>query len=407
MERRAAEAFLTRTESFEKAAAPLSGQSADEVLVRRLMLADFRSYTALDLSIDARLVVLTGENGAGKTNLLEALSLFSPGRGLRGAELAEFARIGGGGGFAVSAGIDTPKGTVQLGTGIEPQRDLPLQRKYRINREPAASIRAFCEHLRVVWLTPAMDGLFSGPAGDRRRFLDRLVLAIDTNHGARVNAFERALRSRNRLLEDGTAADRRWLDAIEQEAAGFAVAISAARAETVSRLSALIAKTRDKASPFPWADLALEGDVERLIGSYPAVETEEIYRRMLRENRIRDAQAGRALTGPQTADLCLRHGPKQILAARASTGEQKALLAGLVLAHARLVAAVSGMAPLLLLDEIAAHFDPLRRDALFEALTTLGGQIWLSGADRTIFKAIECDALMLTVKPGEAAASFG
>ena len=186
------------------------------------MLADFRSYARLDLSIDARLVVLTGENGAGKTNLLEALSLFSPGRGLRRAELSEFPRIGGGGGFAVSAEIETPKGAVQLGTGIEPQWDLPPQRKYRINREPAASVRAISDHLRVVWLTPAMDGLFSGPAGDRRRFLDRLVLAIDTSHGARVNAFERALRSRNRLLEDGAAADRRWLDAIEREAAELA-----------------------------------------------------------------------------------------------------------------------------------------------------------------------------------------
>jgi DNA replication and repair protein RecF len=402
-------AFLAGSETSYKVVAPhLSGHASDEVLARRLMLADFRSYASLDLSVDARLVVLTGENGAGKTNLLEALSLFSPGRGLRRAELSEFARVGGGGGFAVSAEIETSNGVVQLGTGIEPQGDLPLQRKYRVNREHAASIRAVCNHLRVVWLTPAMDGLFSGPAGDRRRFLDRLVLAIDTSHGARVNAFERALRSRNRLLEDGPAADRRWLDAIEKEAAELAIAIAAARAETVSKLSALIAETRDNASAFPWADLGLEGDVERLIGSFPAVESEEIYRGMLRENRSRDAQAGRALIGPQAADLCVRHGPKQILAAKASTGEQKALLAGLALAHARLVAAVSGLAPLVLLDEIAAHFDPLRRDALFEALKTLGGQIWLSGADRAIFSAIENHALMLTVTPGAVTCgSFG
>jgi DNA replication and repair protein RecF len=386
--------------SYKVAAPPLSAPGSDQVLVRQVTLANFRSYAALDLSVDARLVVLTGENGAGKTNLLEALSLFSPGRGLRRAELSEFARIGGGGGFAVSAEIETPKGAVQLGTGIEPQRDAPLQRKYRINREPAASIRAFCDHLRVVWLTPAMDGLFSGPAGDRRRFLDRLVLAIDTSHGARVTAFERALRSRNRLLEDGPAADRRWLDAIEKEAAELAIAIAAARAQAVSKLSALIAKTSGNGSPFPWASLALEGEIERLIGSHPAVEAEDIYRAMLRENRFRDAQTGRALIGPQAADLCVRHGPKQILAAQASTGEQKALLAGLVLAHARLVAAVSGLAPLVLLDEIAAHFDPLRRDALFDSLKTLSGQIWLSGAERTIFRAIESNALMLTVTPG-------
>ncbi len=264
-----------------------------EVLVRRLTLSDFRSYANLDLSLNARIIVLAGENGAGKTNLLEALSLLSPGRGLRHAELSELARTGGSGGFAIFAEIETQSGLVQLGTGAGPHKEGPLQRKFRLNRAPAASIRAFCEHVRVLWLTPAMDGLFSGPAGDRRRFLDRLVLAIDTNHGTRVNAFERALRSRNRLLEDGPAADRRWLDAIEREAAGLAVAIAAARAETVAKLSALIDKTRDSASVFPWAGLALEGDVERLITEHPAVEAEEIYCGLLKENRPRHPQAGR------------------------------------------------------------------------------------------------------------------
>jgi DNA replication and repair protein RecF len=393
---------LTLADTPEKTAA----LAPEEVLVRRLTLAEFRSYASLDLSLDARLIVLAGENGAGKTNLLEALSLLSPGRGLRQAELSELARTGGSGGFAVSAELKTSRGIVQLGTGVEPQRDAPLQRKFRVNREPAPSIRSFCEHLRVLWLTPQIDGLFSGPAGDRRRFLDRLVLALDMSHGTRVNAFERALRSRNRLLEDGAAADGRWLDAVEKEAAGLAVAIAAARAETVAKLSALIASTRDTASAFPWADLSLEGDVERLLPAWPALEAEEIYCGWLKENRLRDARAGRTLIGPQAADLCVRHGPKQILAAQASTGEQKALLAGLMLAQARLVAAVSGLTPLLLLDEIAAHFDPLRRDALFEALKNLPGQIWLSGADRAIFKAIENYAQLLTVKPGSVTPQF-
>ncbi|MCI0467918.1 MAG: AAA family ATPase, partial [Beijerinckiaceae bacterium] len=250
----------------EVPAPPFSTRDPGGVLVRRLTLADFRSYAALDLGIDAKIAVLAGENGAGKTNLLEALSLFAPGRGLRRAELTEFARIGGGGGFAVSAELATPKRFVQLGTGIEPRVEWETapQRKYRINREPAPSVRAFGDYVRVVWLTPAMDGLFAGPAGDRRRFLDRLVLAIDINHGARVSAFERALRSRNRLLEDGAAADRRWLDAIEKETAELAVAIAAARAETVARLSALIAETRETASTFPWAGLELQGDVEAM-----------------------------------------------------------------------------------------------------------------------------------------------
>jgi DNA replication and repair protein RecF len=368
--------------------------------VLRLALTDFRSYASLDLSIDARLVVLTGENGAGKTNFLEALSLLAPGRGLRRAELGDFARDGGRGGFAVSVEVETRMGGVQLGTGIEPQTDVPRQRKYRIDREPAPSLRAFCDHVRVVWLTPAMDGLFSGPAGDRRRFLDRLVLSIDADHGARVSAFERALRGRNRLLEEGSSADRGWLDAIEEEAAGLAIAMAAARLETVARLSALILKTRDKDSPFPWAELAVQGDVENLLGNRPALEAEDIYRGILRGNRSRDAAARRTLAGPQASDLRVRHGPKQAPAAQASTGEQKALLTGLVLAHARLVSAMSGLPPLVLLDEIAAHFDPLRREALFDVLESLDGQIWLSGADRAMFAAVEKRALMLTVVPG-------
>jgi DNA replication and repair protein RecF len=370
------------------------------VAVRRLLLANFRSYAALDLAVDACLVVLTGDNGAGKTNLLEALSLLAPGRGLRRAELKDCVRSNGGGGFAISVELETQNGIVQLGTGIEPQRDAPPLRKYRIDREPERSMRGFSNHVRVLWLTPAMDGLFIGPAKDRRRFLDRLVLAIDADHGTRVASLERALRSRNRLLEEGPGADRGWLDAIEREAAELAIAVAAARFETISRLSAFIGEARDKTSPFPWADVALEGDVERLLTSWPALKAEDIYRGILHANRSRDAAAGRTLTGPQASDLCVRHGPKQIPAAQASTGEQKALLAGLVLAHARLAATMSGLAPLVLLDEIAAHFDPLRRNALFEALETLGAQIWLSGTDRATFGTIERRALMLKVTPG-------
>jgi len=386
--------------SLEAPAPDAPAKSFAQAGVRRLALADFRSYAALDLAVNGRLVVLTGDNGAGKTNLLEALSLLAPGRGLRRAELRDCARSNGGGGFAISVELQTQTGGVQLGTGIEPQTDAPLLRKYRIDREPARSIRGFSDHVRVVWLTPAMDGLFIGPAGERRRFLDRLVLAIDADHGTRVAALERALRSRNRLLEEGPGADRAWLDAIEREAAELAIAVAATRFETISRLSALITETRDKTSPFPWADVALEGDVERLVGTCPALEAEDIYRGILRANRSRDAAAGRTLIGPQASDVCVRHGPKQIPAAQASTGEQKALLAGLVLAHARLVATMSGLAPLVILDEIAAHFDPLRRNALFEALETLGGQIWLSGADGATFGTIEKRALMLKVTPG-------
>ena len=301
------------------------------------MLKDFRSYASLDLAIDGRLVVLCGENGAGKTNLLEALSLFSPGRGLRRAELAECARVGGAGGFALSIEIEEDGATHQLGSAFERGTNADeAGRRNRIDRIAVASSRAFCDHVRIVWLTPAMDSLFAGPASERRRFLDRFVLAIDPNHGARVGQFERALRGRNRLLEEG-ARNASWLDAIEREAAELGVAVAAARLECVRRLEALIAADRDDSSPFPWAKLALEGEVESLTASGPALEAEDRYRAILRDSRGRDAAAGRTLIGPHLCELMVWHGPKQAPAASASTGEQKALIVGLALAHARLV----------------------------------------------------------------------
>jgi DNA replication and repair protein RecF len=371
-------------------------------LVRRVMLQDFRSYATLDLATDGVIVALVGENGAGKTNLVEALSLFAPGRGLRRAQLGDCARIGGAGGFAASILVEDQGAARRLGTGLERQPDGPPARVNRIDGAPVASARAFADHLRVVWLTPSMDGLFIDSASERRRFLDRLVLAIDPSHGARASQLERALRGRNRLLEEG-ARDAHWLDAIEREAAELAVAVAAARHECVTRLKAMIALERDESSPFPWADLALEGDVERLVAQMPALAAEERYRALLRDNRGRDAAAGRTLIGPHVGDLMVWHGPKKAPAAQASTGEQKALLVGLVLAHARLVAEMSGMAPLALLDEVAAHFDPRRRAALFEALERIGGQAFLTGADPAAFADFAGRALFLDVAPGRVA----
>ena len=368
--------------------------------VRRLILADFRSYPALDLALDAHMIVLTGENGAGKTNVLEALSLFSPGRGLRRAELAECARIRGSGGFAISVEIEGSRGRVQLGAGLEPpDGGEPQARRFRIDRAPAPSARALADHLRLVWQTPGMDQLFTGPAGERRRFLDRLVLAVDPDHGTRVNGLERALRNRNRLLEEG-AADRRWLEAAEHEVAELAVTVAAARRDTVSRLVALISAERQQDSLFPFAEIALTGDIEALVAGMPALAAEDRYRAMLAENRGRDAAAGRTLIGPHTSDLVVRHGPKGLEARQCSTGEQKALLTGLVLAHAHLVAAASGIVPIVLLDEIAAHFDPLRRAALFDELVGLGGQVWMTGADDAAFAELTDRAQILRVTPG-------
>ncbi|MBM1170635.1 DNA replication/repair protein RecF [Microvirga arabica] len=368
--------------------------------IARLILQDFRTYASLDLTVSRPLVALVGENGAGKTNVLEAISLFMPGRGLRRTELAEMARKEGPGSFAVSVTLDAPYGEHRLGTGLEPQSETArASRICRIDGMPASSPTAFAEYLRIVWLTPDLDALFRGPAGDRRRFLDRLVLAVDAEHGTRVNALERALRSRNRVLEENPD-DRLWLDALEREVAELAIAVAAARRETVERLASLILETREEDSPFPFATMGLEGDLDTLVATLPAVDAEDCYRATLRDYRTRDRAAGRTLVGPQASDLLVRHGPKDIPANTASTGEQKALLIGLVLAHARLVASMSGIAPFVLLDEVAAHLDPRRRAGLFAALESLGGQVWMTGADPSLFAELEGRADVLQVSPG-------
>lgn len=367
--------------------------------VARLILQNFRSYPALDLAIGGRLVALCGENGAGKTNLLEALSLFAPGRGLRRADLAEMARMPGDGSFAVSLTLadDGPR----LGMGLaSPDMDGRRARLARIDGAPAGSAQAFSDHLRLVWLTPDLDGLFRGAAGDRRRFLDRLVLAVDPGHGTRSNALEKALRSRNRLLEESPY-EKSWLDAIEREIAELGVAVAAARAETVARLSAIIAQTRDETSPFPSADIALTGEIDAMVAQLPALDAEDGYRALLAQSRPRDRAAGRTLTGPQASDLVVRHAEKDIPAGLGSTGEQKALLIGLVLAHARLVTAMSDLPPLVLLDEVAAHLDPRRRAALYEGLAALGCQVWMTGADPALFGDLPDGAQRLMVRQGE------
>jgi DNA replication and repair protein RecF len=365
--------------------------------VTRLILARFRNYDALDLDVAGDVIALIGDNGAGKTNVLEALSLLSPGRGLRRADFSEIARDGDPRGFALSIRLDGPSGDVQLGAGFDPAQG--SARLCRIDREPVGSAAAFAEHCRLLWLTPDNDALFRGPAGDRRRFMDRLVLAIDAEHGARVNALEKALRSRNKLLEDDRP-DQAWLDAIERETAEIAVAVAAARRETVGRLSDIAASAVDEASPFPHALVSAEGDLETALGNATALAVEDWYRGVLAANRWRDKAAGRTLIGPNTSDLVVRHGPKDMPADRCSTGEQKALLIGLTLAHARLVRQMSGIAPILLMDEVAAHLDPRRRGALYAQLATLGGQVWMTGTDAALFDDLPPGAQRLSVSGG-------
>ena len=368
--------------------------------IRRLTLANFRSYHAAQIALGpAGPVVLTGANGAGKTNLIEAISLLAPGRGLRRATTEELAFSEGDGAWAVSAEIEGMLGLATLGTGIDPPagEDSAPSRKCRIDRESVSSATAFADHVRVVWLTPAMDPLFYGPASERRRFLDRLVLAVDAQHSSRVAALERSLRSRNRLLEDARS-DPHWLDAVEHETAEVAVAVAAARAETVARLSAALAAARNEG--FPRAEIALSGWMEKLLPDHSAIEIEDRYRALLKDSRARDAAAGRTLDGPHLSDLAVTHAGKGIPASNASTGEQKALLIRLVLAHAGLIKDMTGFAPLMLLDEIVAHLDPARRAALYDALTNLGAQVWMTGADPAAFGDIVGRAQVFEVRPG-------
>lgn len=365
--------------------------------INRLKLTDFRNYDQAGLSLSGRHVVLVGENGAGKTNFMEAISLLSPGRGLRRAVLSDLPRIGAPGGFSVFAALDGMAGDVEIGTGTETAEDGNPVRRLRINGTTARSVDELTDHLRVLWLTPAMDGLFTGASSDRRRFLDRLVLSLDPAHGRRANDFERAMRSRNKLLSEGRF-DPTWLAGIEQQMAALGIAMAAARREMIGLLAGLIESDR-QTSAFPSASLALTGFLDDYADA-PAFELEELYLNQLSQTRYRDAAAGRTLDGPHRADLTVRHLEKDMDAGRCSTGEQKALLIGLVLAHARLVATMTGFAPILLLDEIAAHLDENRRAALFDRIDALGGQAFMTGTDRAMFDALGDRAQIVVVEDG-------
>lgn len=375
--------------------------------LRRLRLTDFRNYAALSLDLDGRHVVLTGDNGAGKTNLLEAVSFLTPGRGLRRAAYGDVARSGAAGGFAIHVTLDGPDGEAEIGTGTAETGAGGTEqgRRIRINGANARSAEDLLEWLRVVWLTPAMDGLFTGPAGDRRRFLDRLVLAIDPAHGRRSADYEKAMRSRNRLLAEDRR-DESWLAAIEAQMAETGIAIAAARAELVRLLKGMIERLPDD-TPFPKSTIALTGTYEEGALKQPAVDLEEAFRARMAEGRPADRAAGRTLDGPHRCDLEVRHRPKHMPAALCSTGEQKALLVGLVLAHARLTGDMAGMAPILLLDEIAAHLDAGRRAALFAILDDLNCQAFMTGTDAALFSSLQGRAQFFSVAHGTVSQADG
>lgn len=349
--------------------------------VSRLVLSDFRSYAAASLEPGPDFVLLFGENGAGKTNLLEAVSMLAPGRGLRGAALSDMARVGGSGSWTVAAKL----GDADVGTGTHTAA--PERRQVRINSAPA-SVNSLGEWLSILWLTPAMDRLFTGGAGERRRFLDRLVLALEPGHAHHSTRYDAAMRARNKLLAEGRW-DEAWLESLELAMGEHGIAIAGARQRTVEALEqALAAVPEDE---FPRAAVAIEG-----------WDPGEFATR-LSANRKRDSAAGRTTEGPHRQDLAVVHRAKQMPAASSSTGEQKALLLGLVLAHAELVTDRRREPPILLLDEVAAHLDPKRRAALFTRLEGRG-QVWMTATEASLFDGIGA-ASRFHVRPGKVAQS--
>lgn len=387
--------------------AALPDPQSAAAFVERLRLTEFRSYADLSLDLRPGPVVLTGANGTGKTNLIEAVSLLAPGSGLRRAPYAELGRIGGSGRWAVAAVVRTGGGRFNIGTGpaARVEEGEGSGRMIRIDQHARGS-QALAEVVEVVWLTPAMDGLFTGPASDRRRFIDRLIVCFDPSHRTRLNAYERAARQRNRLLERG--GQPRELEGLELQIAETGVAIAAARLDAVDRIRGAIAARLElkPRSAFPWSEIAVDGRLERALGQGPAVEVEEGFARLLAQMRERDRAASRQLEGPHLSDLLVGHGPKALPAKVCSTGEQKALLIDLILSHAELVRRLrGGESPILLLDEIAAHLDEERRCELFAEIAALGSQAWLTGTDREPFRSLAGLAQFLEVQSGRVLAT--
>jgi DNA replication and repair protein RecF len=348
----------------------------------RLTLTNFRCYDQAVVHPGPGIIVLTGDNGAGKTNLLEAISLLAPGRGLRGAAPGDVTRQGGPGGFGVAAML----GDITLATGT--LAAAPERRVVRINGAQAAA-NTLSEWLSVIWLTPAMDRLFADGAGERRRFLDRLVLALTPAHAFVTARYDAAMRQRNRLLGEDGPRDETWLSALEAQMAEHGVALMQHRTALVETLSTSIGDQPE--GPFARAGLALDGWTG---------DDAQAFQSALAAGRSRDAAAGRTLAGPHRCDLNVTHIAKAQPAARCSTGEQKALLLGIILAHAKLVADRHGRRPILLLDEVAAHLDPVRRAALFVRLEADGGQVWMTGTEAQLFSELGQGATRLTVVNG-------
>jgi len=380
------------------------GPEADSVpraWLSRASLTEFRNYASASMELHHGPVVLCGENGAGKTNILEAVSLLSHGRGLRGAAFADLNRHGAAvTGWTVSGRLHVGDAETVIGTGLRaPPGEERATRTVRIDGVPAQP-GALADYVRMVWLTPALCSLFTGPASERRRFLERITLSLDPQHRRVAGQFERAMRQRNRLLEMGGSAA--LLDGLERQMAEAGVAIAAARRDALAQLATVIARKWPEGADtaFPAARVSLDGRLENALETEAAVDAEDAYARDLKAARERDRAAKRTTIGPHRSDLAVTHAPKDMPARLCSTGEQKALLVGLVLAHADLVRAQTGTAPLILLDEIAAHLDAPRRAAMFAEIDALDAQAWLTGTDRTVFAPLEGNGQFFVVNQG-------
>jgi DNA replication and repair protein RecF len=374
----------------------LSNTAVSAITVKRLTLTDFRCFRRAVLDSDARPVVLFGANGAGKTSLLEALSMLTPGRGLRGAALADLGRRGASAGspWGVAVEADGFEGPVSIGTGAAPEGS--SRRTLRIDGQAARGRASLAAVVSALWLTPAMDRLFLEGASSRRRFFDRLVYGFDPSHATRIGVYERSMRERARLLRERRG-DPAWLSAIEARMAENSVAVAAARSTTLRRLVPMVSAG---VGPFPGAEISFQGGVEAMLDRMPALEAEAELAEALAASREHDAQAGGARVGAHRGDLELAHGTSGMPAAQCSTGEQKMLLIALILATARLQAALRGRAPLLLLDEVAAHLDGDHRAALFHEISDIGAQAWLTGVERSVFANFSGAAQYVAVEAG-------
>jgi DNA replication and repair protein RecF len=367
------------------------------VAVRRITLEAFRNYPRLTLACDAAPVVLIGENGAGKTNCLEAISLLAPGRGLRQAKINELQNGEQASGWAAAFECEGFQGAAHIGLGRDPEN--PDKRLIRIDGKTARGQTALAQHMAVLWLTPDMDRLLAESLSERRRFMDRMVYALHPDHLTHINRFDEAMRERNRLLQDNSSDDS-WLSALEDAMARDGVAIAAGR---LHWLQALMPFLQHDFAPFPNLSIRLDGITEEKTQNAAAVDVEDFLRAQWKQERRADRENGTTRTGPHRTGLLVTHSLTNNLAEVCSTGEQKALIIRLVMAQANLLRELKKQTPLLLLDDIMAHLDERRRTALAERILDLKAQAWLSGTESAFFEGFSGKAAYLRVRNAEIA----